>query len=124
MQRNEASSGSHPRVAILIPCYNEALTISHVVRDFHSLLPHARIYVYDNNSTDDTLRVAAEAGAIVRKEPQQGKGHVVRRMFRDVEADFYVLVDGDDTYESRKIPAHVGSCVLWHVQPHPSMAFV
>ena len=103
MQRNEASSGSHPRVAILIPCYNEALTISHVVRDFHSLLPHARIYVYDNNSTDDTLRVAAEAGAIVRKEPQQGKGHVVRRMFRDVEADFYVLVDGDDTYESRKI---------------------
>ncbi len=101
----EASSTARlPRyeVAVLIPCYNEGLTIGPVVRGFREALPDARVYVYDNNSSDDTARVAAEAGAIVRHEPLQGKGNVVRRMFRDVEADFYVLVDGDGTYEPRQ----------------------
>jgi glycosyltransferase involved in cell wall biosynthesis len=88
------------QVAVLIPCYNEAITIGTVVRDFQQQLPSARIYVYDNNSTDDTAAVAAAAGAHVRHEPMQGKGHVVRRMFSDIEADIYVLVDGDSTYEA------------------------
>ncbi len=88
------------RVAVLIPCYNEALTISQVVADFRCALPTAHIYVYDNNSTDATGRVATEAGAIVRCEPMRGKGHVVRRMFSDIEADAYVMVDGDDTYDA------------------------
>jgi glycosyltransferase involved in cell wall biosynthesis len=84
----------------LIPCYNEAVAIGKVVADFRAALPEARIYVYDNNSTDATLAVAAAAGAICRTEPLQGKGNVVRRMFADVEADVYVLVDGDDTYDA------------------------
>ncbi len=96
------SAYSRFNVAVLIPCYNEALTIGSVVRRFREALPYARIYVYDNNSKDDTARLATEAGAIVRREALQGKGNVVRRMFRDVEADFYVLVDGDDTYEPRQ----------------------
>ena len=87
-----------PAVAVLIPCYNEASTIASVVRSFHAVLPDATIYVYDNNSTDGTGSAAAEAGAVVRKEPRQGKGNVLRSMFRDIEADCYVLVDGDDTY--------------------------
>lgn len=86
-------------VAVLAPCYNEALTIAGVVAGFRKELPAARIYVYDNNSSDDTTVVAAAAGAIVRKAPLQGKGNVVRRMFSDVEADVYVLVDGDGTYD-------------------------
>lgn len=90
------------QVAVLIPCYNEALTIGEVVRGFREALPYARIYVFDNNSRDETARVAAEAGAIVRFEPLQGKGNVVRRMFRDVEADLYVLVDGDGTYDPQR----------------------
>jgi glycosyltransferase involved in cell wall biosynthesis len=89
-----------PRVAVLIPCYDEAASISKVVADFHAALPSAVIYVYDNNSTDDTTRFAAEAGAIVRSEPLRGKGNVVRRMFADIEAEVYVLVDGDDTYDA------------------------
>jgi hypothetical protein len=89
-----------PAVAVLIPCFNEAGSIACVVSDFRSALPGAVVYVYDNNSTDDTGSKAAAAGAIVRREPQQGKGHVVRRMFADVEADVYVLVDGDDTYDA------------------------
>lgn len=92
------------RVAVLIPCYNEALTIAQVVRDFSAALPCARIYVYDNNSTDQTAKRAAEAGALVRSEPLQGKGHVVRRMFRDIDADLYVLVDGDATYDASAAP--------------------
>jgi glycosyltransferase involved in cell wall biosynthesis len=87
-------------IAVLIPCYNEDLTISKVVRDFKLSLPAAKVYVYDNNSTDQTKFVSAKSGAIVRSENQQGKGNVVRRMFRDIEADLYVLVDGDDTYDS------------------------
>ncbi len=88
------------RVAVLIPCYNEAATIRTVIADFQAALPEAAIYVYDNNSTDDTINVAEQAGALIRREHQQGKGHVVRRMFADIEADVYVLVDGDDTYEA------------------------
>jgi putative flippase GtrA len=93
-----------PTIAILIPCHNEALAISKVVQDFRETLPDALIYVYDNNSTDATSQQAENAGAIVRQENQQGKGHVVRRMFRDVEADFYIMVDGDDTYDATLAP--------------------
>jgi glycosyltransferase involved in cell wall biosynthesis len=96
-----------PRIAVLIPCYNEAVAISGVVRDFAAALPDAVIYVYDNNSTDETEAAARAAGAIVRRETLQGKGHVVRRMFADIEADAYVLVDGDGTYEAAAAPAMV-----------------
>lgn len=85
-------------IAVLIPCYNEAVTIAKVVDDFHRELPEATVYVYDNNSTDDTAEIARAHGAVVRREPRQGKGNVVRQMFRDVEADCYLMVDGDDTY--------------------------
>lgn len=85
-------------IAVLIPCYNEAATIAKVVSDFRRELPEATIYVYDNNSTDDTAALARKHGAIVKKEPRQGKGNVVRQMFRDIEADCYLMVDGDDTY--------------------------
>lgn len=87
-------------IAILIPCYNEEAAISKVVTDFRRALPQALIYVYDNNSSDRTVEFAKAAGAIVRSEPLQGKGNVVRRMFADIEADIYVLVDGDDTYDA------------------------
>src|SRR5271157_3204160 len=92
-------------VAVLIPCYNEAAAIAKVVDDFRAALPRARIYVYDNNSGDGTMAVARDAGAVVRTEALQGKGHVVRRMFADVEADVFVLVDGDDTYDAAVAPA-------------------
>ena len=85
------------QIAVLIPCYNEALTIDKVVRDFRRVLPSAAIWVYDNNSTDGTADIALAAGALVQREPRQGKGNVVRQMFRDIEADCYLLVDGDDT---------------------------
>jgi glycosyltransferase involved in cell wall biosynthesis len=91
-------------IAVLVPCYNEEATIATVVRDFRSCLPDAVIYVYDNNSSDQTQTRAREAGAVVRLEARQGKGNVVRRMFADVEADVYILVDGDDTYESGAAP--------------------
>ena len=87
-----------PRIAVLIPCYNEAQSIGAVVADFRKVLPEATIYVYDNNSTDDTGRIAAETGAVVRKESRQGKGNVVRRMFREIDADAFLMVDGDGTY--------------------------
>ncbi|EPX78820.1 RfbJ protein [Salipiger mucosus DSM 16094] len=99
-KERDALDASDLKVVVLIPCFNEAAAIGGVVRDFRKSLPEAEIYVYDNNSTDDTARVAAEAGAIVRFEPRQGKGHVVRRMFADVEADIFVMVDGDDTYDA------------------------
>ena len=91
------------KIAVLIPCYNEELTVAKTVRDFKKELPDADIYVYDNNSTDATATLAKEAGAIVRKEPHQGKGNVVRAMFRQTEADIYVLVDGDDTYPAEEV---------------------
>ena len=104
----EASAASRYRVAVLVPCYNEQGAIAKVVTDFRAALPEARIYVYDNNSSDDTAEVAKRAGAIVRRENHQGKGHVVRRMFNDVEADVYVLVDGDATYDAPSAAAMIG----------------
>lgn len=92
------------KVAVLIPCYNEAVTIAKVVDDFKRVLPDADIYVYDNNSSDETSKIAREHGAIVRFEPRQGKGNVVRQMFRDIEADYYLMVDGDDTYPAEAAP--------------------
>ena len=86
------------KIAVLIPCYNESQTIEKVVREYHEALPEADIYVYDNNSTDGTDEIARRAGAIVRYEYRQGKGNVVRSMFRDIDADCYLMIDGDDTY--------------------------
>ena len=86
------------KVAVLIPCYNEEQTVSKVIEDVKEALPEARIYVYDNNSTDDTAKLAAQAGAIVRREYKQGKGNVLRRMFREIDAQCYLMIDGDDTY--------------------------
>jgi glycosyltransferase involved in cell wall biosynthesis len=91
------------RIAVLVPCYNEEKAIAKVVADFRAALPHAPVYVYDNNSRDRTVEVAQAAGAVVRREGHQGKGHVVRRMFTDVEADIYVLVDGDATYDAPSV---------------------
>lgn len=93
------------KVAVLIPCYNEAVTIGKVVDDFKRVLPEADVYVYDNNSKDETAAIAREHGAIVRFEGRQGKGNVVRQMFRDVDADYYLMVDGDDTYPAEAAPA-------------------
>lgn len=94
-------------IAVLLPCYNEEATIGKVVRDFKAALPDAAIYVYDNNSTDRTAEIAAAEGAIVRKEPRQGKSNVVRAMFEDIDADVYVMADGDDTYPADAAPAMV-----------------
>ena len=94
-----------PRVAVLIPCFNEAVAIPRVVAAFRAALPGARIYAYDNNSSDGTPAAARAAGALTGHEALQGKGHVVRRMFADIDADIYVLVDGDDTYDARSAPA-------------------
>ena len=88
------------KVAILIPCYNEGKTIAKVIADYHSVLPIADIYVYDNNSTDGTDEIARQAGAIVRYEHRQGKGNVIRSMFREIDADCYLMIDGDDTYSA------------------------
>lgn len=87
-----------PKIAVLVPCYNEALTIGKVVKDFKTFLPNAEVYVYDNNSKDDTIAIAKEAGAIVKSEKKQGKANVVFKMFREIEADIYIMIDGDDTY--------------------------
>lgn len=101
------------RVAVLIPCFNEAPSIGAVVADFKKVLPEATVYVYDNNSTDDTAQIATEAGAVVRKETRQGKGNVVRRMFREIDADCYLMVDGDGTY-----PAEAAMTLLQPVMEH------
>lgn len=92
------------RIAVLIPCYNESKTIEKVVTDFRCALPDAVIYVYDNNSTDGTAEIAARAGAVVRRERMQGKGNVIRRMFREIDADCYIMADGDDTYPAENAP--------------------
>lgn len=93
------------KVAVLVPCYNEALTIEKVVKDFLAVLPeNSTVYVYDNNSTDETAEIAAKAGAEVRHEYRQGKGGVIRRMFREIDAECYILVDGDDTYPAESAP--------------------
>ncbi len=96
---------NYGNVAVLIPCYNEAVTIAKVVDDFHAALPGATVYVYDNNSSDGTASIAAEHGATVVREARQGKGNVVRQMLRDIDADYYVMVDGDDTYPADEAPA-------------------
>ncbi|MBN8482235.1 MAG: glycosyltransferase [Xanthomonadales bacterium] len=101
------SGSARPRIAILVPCYNEGVTIGKVVRDFKAALPAAAVHVYDNNSRDDSIAAAIEAGALVRSVACQGKGNVVRRLFADVEADIYVLVDGDDTYDAASAPAMI-----------------
>lgn len=95
------------KIAVLIPCYNEAKTISKVVNDCQNAvknIPNSVIYVYDNNSTDDTVKLAKEAGAVVRHEYMQGKGNVIRRMFREIDAECYIMIDGDDTYPAEEIP--------------------
>ena len=97
------------RIAVLIPCYNESQTITKVVTDFRKTLPEAVIYVYDNNSTDGTDELARKAGAVVRYEYQQGKGNVMRRMFREIDAEAYILVDGDDTYPAEAAPEMVAA---------------
>ena len=86
------------KIAVLIPCYNESLTVAKVVSDYKAALPEADIYVYDNNSTDGTDEIARAAGAIVRYEYRQGKGNFIRSMFRNIDADCYLMIDGDDTY--------------------------
>src|SRR5262249_20497550 len=93
------------RIAVLIPCFQEEKTIGKVVRDFKRLLPEAQVYVFDNNCTDQTARIAQEAGAIVRPEKKQGKGFVVASMFEQVDAEIYVMVDGDDTYDAASVHA-------------------
>jgi len=95
------------RIAVLLPCFNEEVTIAEVVRGFARALPDAVVYVYDNNSTDETAARAAAAGAVVRREPLQGKGNVVRRMFADIEADIYLMADGDGTYDPASAPEMV-----------------
>jgi glycosyltransferase involved in cell wall biosynthesis len=98
-------------IAVLLPCFNEATTIAGVVRHFKKIMPEANVYVYDNNSTDHTSAEAEQAGAIVRKEPLQGKGNVVRRMFADIDADVYVLADGDETYDVASAPGIVSRLI-------------
>jgi len=100
-------SETEPRIAVILPCYNEEAAIAQTVAGFHAALPGAAIYVYDNNSVDRTVAVAREAGAIVRTERMQGKGNVVRRMFADVDADIYVMADGDATYDAAAAPAMI-----------------
>lgn len=95
------------KIAVLIPCYNESKTIEKVIKDFKEVLPDATIYVYDNNSTDGTDEIARRNGAIVRYEYQQGKGNVIRRMFRDIDAECYIMTDGDDTYPAVNAPEMV-----------------
>jgi len=107
MLGGEAGTAGEQRVAVLVPCYNEEVSIAKVIADFRAALPAATIYVYDNNSSDRTAEVAAAAGAVVRREPRQGKGRVVRRMFTDIDAEVYVLVDGDATYDAPSAPAMI-----------------
>jgi glycosyltransferase involved in cell wall biosynthesis len=101
---DDGADNLSPRIAVLLPCYNEAAAIGLTIAGFRAALPNATIYVYDNNSSDGTREIAAEAGAVVRSERMQGKGHVVRRMFADVDADIYVMADGDATYDAAAAP--------------------
>ncbi len=107
----ESTEASRYEVAVLVPCYNEERAIAKVVGDFRVALPEATIYVYDNNSNDNTVAAAKAAGAVVRRETHQGKGYVVRRMFNDIEADVYVLVDGDATYDAPSAPQMIDKLV-------------
>jgi glycosyltransferase involved in cell wall biosynthesis len=109
------AQSAQPRVAVLVPCFNEEAAVATVVADFRKALPSAAIYVYDNNSTDRTAAVARDAGAMVRSERRQGKGHVVRRMFADIDADIYVLVDGDATYDAASVSKMIDMLVAEHL---------
>lgn len=106
-ERRDPRQDPKRRIAVLIPCYNEEVAIAKVIRDFQAALPEAKVYVFDNNSRDRTIDVARKEGAVVRQVSLQGKGHVVRRMFADIEADAYVLVDGDATYDAGSAPQMV-----------------
>jgi glycosyltransferase involved in cell wall biosynthesis len=106
---------ARPRIAVLVPCFNEEAAVATVIADFRKALPTAEIFVYDNNSSDRTAAVAREAGASVRSERRQGKGHVVRRMFADVDADIYVLVDGDATYDAASAPRLIDTLLSDHL---------
>jgi len=108
-------TAASPRIAVLVPCYNEEAAVAAVVKGFRQALPAAQIYVYDNNSKDRTADVAREAGAEVRSERRQGKGHVVRRMFADIDADVYVLVDGDATYDAPSVPRMIEKLLAEHL---------
>jgi glycosyltransferase involved in cell wall biosynthesis len=108
-------SASQIRIAVLIPCFNEAAAIGKVIADFRQALPMAEVYVFDNNSSDDTVAIARAAGAQVRSERHQGKGHVVRRMFADVDAEIYLLVDGDATYDAPSAPAMIERLIEDHL---------
>jgi glycosyltransferase involved in cell wall biosynthesis len=101
------SDAAKPEIAVLVPCLNEEVAIARVIAAFQKALPQAVVFVYDNGSTDNTVRIAREAGAVVRVEPLRGKGNAMRRMFADIEADVYILVDGDDTYDASAAPALV-----------------
>jgi glycosyltransferase involved in cell wall biosynthesis len=103
------------RIAVLVPCFNEEAAVATVVADFRKALPSAKIFVYDNNSSDRTAALAREAGAEVRSERRQGKGHVVRRMFADIDADIYVLVDGDATYDAASAPRMIDALLSDHL---------
>src|ERR1700759_1572031 len=109
------AQAAEPRVAVLVPCFNEEAAVAAVVSDFNKALPNAKVYVYDKNSSDRTVAVARDAGATVRSERRQGKGHVVRRMFADIDADIYVLVDGDATYDAASIPKMIDMLVSEHL---------
>jgi glycosyltransferase involved in cell wall biosynthesis len=113
-QRPQAET-AQPRIAVLVPCFNEEAAVATVVADFQNALPSAEIYVYDNNSSDRTKAVALEAGAQVRSERRQGKGHVVRRMFADIDADIYVLVDGDATYDALSAQRMIDTLLTDHL---------
>jgi glycosyltransferase involved in cell wall biosynthesis len=114
-QERRQPLADQPRIAVLVPCYNEEAAIEKVVADFRRALPAAEIHVYDNNSKDRTIAIAREAGATVRSERRQGKGHVVRRMFADVDADIYVLVDGDATYHAPSAPLMIERLLADHL---------
>jgi glycosyltransferase involved in cell wall biosynthesis len=109
------SRPAQPRIAVLVPCFNEEAAVASVVADFREALPSAEIFVYDNNSSDRTVTVARDAGAVVRSERRQGKGHVVRRMFADIDADVYVLVDGDATYHPASAAKMIETLVSEHL---------
>src|ERR1700754_1227805 len=114
-EQHPQTETAQPRIAVLVPCFNEEAAVATVVADFRNALPSAEIYVYDNNSSDRTKAIAVEAGAQVRSERRQGKGHVVRRMFADIDADIYVLVDGDATYDAPSAPKMIDKLMTEHL---------
>ena len=104
------------KIAVLIPCYNESKTVAKVIKDYKKALPEADIYVYDNNSTDGTDKIAEKAGAIVKYEYRQGKGNVIRSMFRDIDADCYLMIDGDDTYPAENAKEMLDEDVMEYME--------